>query len=331
MQTTLASLDTIQHADCVENCPIEGYKDTMLYGTYQLDDGVRNGHCGILQVSEDGDLKLQDKCHPGTGIFDMKWSHQVVKKLPVLGMALASGEIRLYQLENSQLSELCRSSPADDSMCLSLDWNNRVATPSNEPEIIVSESNGQVAHWTLKQDQLICNRKWAAHNLGKMPIEVWIAAFNYHETNTVYTGGDDGTWKGWDLRSTRPSFTSHAHAAGVCSIQSNPHQAHSLLTGSYDSMIHLWDTRRIDEPIQSFETHGGVWRLKWHPTEPTKFVAACMRAGFQVFDVRDDGLERTCHYTKHESLAYGVDWSYANPQRIGSCSFYDHLMHLFEL
>jgi len=39
-------------------------------------------------------------------------------------------------------------------------------------------------------------------------------------------------------------------------------------------------------------------------------------------------------FDKHTSLAYGVDWSFAlstnHDTIIGSCSFYDHTLHLWQ-
>lgn len=63
-----------------------------------------------------------------------------------------------------------------------------------------------------------------------------------------------------------------------------------------------------------------------------------MHDGFKVvhFDL-DEGNATNGHVTKrfdaHESLAYGVDWSFDNSHSdtlIGSCSFYDHLLHLWK-
>lgn len=69
---------------------------------------------------------------------------------------------------------------------------------------------------------------------------------------------------------------------------------------------------------------------------PQNFLlAACMHNGFQIVSSNLGSLLTThAHYTKHESLAYGVDWWYckkssAKYHTVGSCSFYDKKFHLW--
>ena len=107
---------------------------------------------------------------------------------------------------------------------------------------------------------------------------------------------------------------------------------------SYDECILLWDTRSMKQPIYDHNIGGGVWRLKWHPTRKDYISAACMHNGFHIIKVDDDVTMKTiCSFTKHESLAYGIDWNYSDKWNIekstysliASCSFYDHIIHLW--
>lgn len=82
-------------------------------------------------------------------------------------------------------------------------------------------------------------------------------------------------------------------------------------------------------PTSVHDVGGGVWRVRWHPTDTTKLLTACMHDGFKVLDV--SGEPRTVRrFDAHgkDALAYGVDWcqpmSSGTGDHIASCSFYDH-------
>jgi diphthine methyl ester acylhydrolase len=114
---------------------------------------------------------------------------------------------------------------------------------------------------------------------------------------------------------------------------------------SYDASVRLFDMRNPTLPIVSTEVGGGVWRVKWHPTSSRKddLLVACMHDGFKILHYNDaEGAANsnnatstiTNRFNDHESLAYGVDWSFAEAGKddktlIGSCSFYDHLLHVW--
>ena len=112
---------------------------------------------------------------------------------------------------------------------------------------------------------------------------------------------------------------------------------------SYDNSVRLFDTRRPLVPLTQADVGGGAWRVKWHPSPERKsdLLVACMHDGFKVvrFNLGDvtglrPGWEILKRFNVHASLAYGVDWSFAENEThttmVGSCSFYDHILHLWE-
>jgi len=92
---------------------------------------------------------------------------------------------------------------------------------------------------------------------------------------------------------------------------------------------------------------GGVWRAKWHPTDPKLLLAACMYNGFAVLRLSGErGAEVSTVATyKHQagSLSYGADWCRAPAADVAgaslaggaslaaTCSFYDRELHLWSL
>ncbi|TFY79150.1 hypothetical protein EWM64_g4863 [Hericium alpestre] len=170
--------------------------------------------------------------------------------------------------------------------------------------LVVSLSNGELA--LLRPDPaegLRVVETWHAHDF-----EPWIAAWDYWDTNTVYS------------------------------------------VGSYDSTVRLFDKRKPMTPLTQADVSGGVWRVKWHPkaNRPHDLLVACMHDSFKIVKYRDiwdpndpktftgENWEIVRTFDKHESLGYGVDWSYAEGQDapgqtlIASASFYDHALYVWK-
>jgi diphthamide biosynthesis protein 7 len=149
-------------------------------------------------------------------------------------------------------------------------------------------------------------------------------------------------------------------SGGVTAIKASPHQPRILAVGAYDATVRIFDMRSVLRPVCEADVGGGAWRVKFHPStaaaDRTRDVlVAAMHAGCRVVrfgrgvmggddDGREGGNETPSEtdewrivktFEKHQSMAYGVDWSYqsvhsgAGETLVGSCSFYDHNLYLW--
>ncbi|CAN9512783.1 unnamed protein product [Ophioblennius macclurei] len=326
---SLQVLDTELSADTVEWCPVSPHHDLLVCGTYQLNKGVgdedatpsRTGRLYLFEFRREGPMipPLTELQRIDTAaILDLKWCHVPVSERPLLGMAAATGELQLFTLSGSQdsgrsLQPLSSVEVGTERLALSLDWSTG-RLDSSDVRVVCSDSAGCVNVFSLAEGALTALSQWKAHDF-----EAWISAFSYWDTQLLYSGGDDCKLKGWDLRvgPSSPTFTSKRHSMGVCSIHSSPHREHVVATGSYDEQVLLWDGRSMKRPLSETPLGGGVWRLKWHPTDGQLLLAACMHNDFHVLHCQQalegGGEGGACpivaSYILHNSLAYGADWS----------------------
>ncbi|PPQ80813.1 hypothetical protein CVT25_001938 [Psilocybe cyanescens] len=344
----MVAFDTVWPADSLEFCPADDFQDIFVCGTYKLLDEpaqasnydlngssktpqTRRGQCLVFQVAPDssGEVSL---------------SHTLNRAAPILGISDSEGNVTLHTWREQSFSKIASIQCAsEDTLCLSMDWSDRRTIGTSLGNLVVSLSNGNLCLLSpVEGSSIAVTETWHAHDY-----EPWIAAWNYYDTNIIYSGGDDLKLKGWDIRQgfAQPTFVNKKFEAGVTSIQSHPHIEHLLAVGGYNNTVQLFDARKLTASMAQVDVGGGAWRVKWHPAETRKhdLLVACMHDGFKVIRFDAGGGDAKWisgtsqiikRFDEHESMAYGTDWSYApslagEDTLIGSCSFYDHKMSLW--
>jgi len=214
--------------------------------------------------------------------------------------------------------------------CNNITSNCKLHRP--HPSIVSSQSNGNLSIAAVTPTGLVRDRTWLAHEY-----EAWVAAFDSFNPSVVYSGADDCTLKGWDMRinnSVEAPIFIQKYEVGVTAIQCSPHTANTIAVGSYDETLCLWDTRSMKLPMTKISLGGGIWRVKWHPRETNLLLVACMRAGFKVVNANPthSPVVVASHRSDEcEALAYGIDWCFSNnfPKTAAVCSFYDRHVSLW--
>ncbi|KAK0079458.1 hypothetical protein PV325_001246 [Microctonus aethiopoides] len=361
MFTTLETFDTKFSADSVEWCPIDGFNDLFVCGTYELtkekeellQQQKRLGKIFLFRIISPGKLQLLQEINV-PAVLDMKWAHVKCQKMIFLGVVNSIGYLQIYQLltnENENKIELIMEKKLrkaeEEILALSLDWSTGKFPNCDkdgdveEAKIIVSDSKGWITLFNLKSTDLNIVESKRVHDF-----EAWIAAFNYWDPNTIYSGGDDCKFKIFDARmGLQSAGCCKHHGAGVTSLHSNAFEEFSLASGSYDEILRLWDTRNFRCPISETNLGGGIWRLKWDPFYGKYLFAACMYGGFRLVDCKKKECPEVIgEYNEHESIAYGCDWSFLSSEKVSNdklspatcqkihlsatCSFYDHTLKL---
>ena len=209
----------------------------------------------------------------------------------------------------TQQLEECAVGQATGSMALSLAWaesSSGVTPHESTPDFVSCHADGHVRCWEVGTGSTSVSQlaSWHAHEL-----ETWAVATNPHAgpdwslaslcSPTVFTGADDSSLKGWavggggTLREKSAVMTVRgAHTAGVTVLSVHPTAEHVLASGSYDETVHLWDIRMLTNGVgyrtgatpalAKVEVGGGVWRLCWHPQDPSLLAAAVMHGGVRV-------------------------------------------------
>jgi len=101
----------------------------------------------------------------------------------------------------------------------------------------------------------------------------------------LYSGSDDFTFKCFDLRQdlTNPRYSCKKHDAGVTWIYKETEN--SLMTGSYDGTVRIWDERNMKYEVDCLNTDGkSVWDIKFnHESHNTdiSFGIASIYDGYQ--------------------------------------------------
>lgn len=321
------------NADAVEFCPDYPFQHILAAATYTLKQSSQPCRVGILSLFSIHDktrLKFLQQIKT-SGIFDIKWRPGKGNMQPHLLQADSDGNLTTYCLETSgmmsedevqvtenvKIKELVSENISCSSMCLTVDWDQFDASLSSN--IAVGLSDGLVSVVTLSEAQMQIEHTWKAHMF-----EVWTVSYDSQRRDILYTGADDRNFCGWDLResSYQPIFrNTKSHRMGICSIQKSPARENCIITGSYDECLRLWDTRLMEKPVlqESVGLGGGVWKLKFHPSNGNLILAACMHNGFAIVRLEDDGIKIVEEYKGHDSLAYGADWFKGDVSKIERC------------
>jgi hypothetical protein len=289
-------------------------------GMYELDEASKTRAGCVTLYKKQGHLSLSHTVD--AGILDMKFNGNF------LGCALSTSQLCVlkYACDAANVafviehvSTTVPDEDADDGLFLSLDWSAQERGLCDDSCFVAtSTQNGAVKLYSCSETDgaLRFNAYKSLYDIHKLYGEVqpvWIVAFDPHSRtdnsscpNSLLTGGDDSTFKLWDVRmmedghertdagaSCRPTATGKYHQAGVTTATFHPTNQNVFLTGSYDQNLCVWDKRNLRSPVTAVETAGGVWRAKWGAVGvggKDYVFLSCMQGGSMVYELDCSGV-----------------------------------------
>ncbi|KAI9160214.1 hypothetical protein LWI28_006238 [Acer negundo] len=167
-----------------------------------------------------------------------------------------------------------------------------VAWNHHAPQVLLS---GSFDHSVVLKDARISTHsgfKWS------VTADVESLAWDPHTEHSFVVSLEDGTVKGFDIRTAKSdptsespaSFTLHAHDKAVCSVSYNPLASNLLATGSTDKTVKLWDLSN-NQPscvASSNPKAGGVFSVSFSEDSPFLLAIGGSKGKLQVWDVLSD-------------------------------------------
>ncbi|ORX37768.1 histone acetyltransferase type B subunit 2 [Kockovaella imperatae] len=164
-------------------------------------------------------------------------------------------------------------------------------------QLLSASEDTTVAHWDIeayskKDATLHPVRKYTGHasNVGDVD---WHSS----DVNLFGSVGDDRMLMIWDTRSDNTSKASmqvEAHTAEINCIGFAPSSDYLVLTGSSDKTVALWDTRKLDLKLHTFDGHTDeVLQIAWSPHSPVHFASAGADRRVNIWNLDAIGAEQT--------------------------------------
>lgn len=255
---------------------------------------------------------------PTEAVLDIKFSpHDTA----FLGVAQSLGVVSFYRLDVEKAVFILDSHHrlCDPSiLVLALAFS-----PTSPDHVALTLSSGEVALFSLGAGQVIY--QYRPHEL-----EAWTCEFSSDGT-TLYSGGDDSMFCAQSLEAEVQLWRDRkTHQAGVTAILAREAVNNTILTGSYDEWLRVFDSR-MRKVVEDIKLGGGVWRI--HARDGDSVLASCMHAGVRIVALPGEGrlLSVVAKFEEHESMNYGSHIHGSRPNSVVSCSFYDKRLCIWSI
>eukprot|EP01083_Nonionella_stella_P071895 193426_1 len=167
----------------------------------------------------------------------------------------------------------------------------------------------------LKETALLGELKPGSHSDA-----VLCLSWNTNHRTLLASGSADSTVKLWDICGARCLTTlTDAHAAKVQAVQWHPAETTVLLSGGYDRVAAVTDTRCPAEKTAKYAVDSDVERAQWDPHAPARFAVSTESGSVHFFDVRK-GSEAVMTINAHQAACSGLSFNPCVPGLMATAS-----------
>ncbi|XP_010550430.1 PREDICTED: periodic tryptophan protein 1 homolog [Tarenaya hassleriana] len=224
-------------------------------------------------------VKYKDGSHTGS-VLGLAWNKEYRN---ILASASADKQVKIWDVA----AGICNiTSEHHTDKVQAVAWNHFA------PQVLLS---GSFDHTVVLKDG-----RNPSHSGFKWSVmaEVESLAWDPHTEHSFVVSLNDGTVKGFDIRSAqtgsaselKPSFTLHAHDKEVTSVSYNPSAPNLLATGSMDKMVKLWDLSNNQPSCIASQNPkaGAVFSTSFCPDRPFLLAIGGSKGKLQVWDTLSD-------------------------------------------
>jgi peroxin-7 len=128
-------------------------------------------------------------------------------------------------------------------------------------------------------------------------------------------------------------MTIHGHQGEVLTLDWNKYKPHTLVTGSVDKTIRVWDARRPDCELASAPAHEyAVRRVRYSPHFADVVASASYDMSVGIWDMNMAGgglAKRLDAYSAHTEFVLGIDWNLYRTGELATCAW-DEQVHVIQ-
>ena len=238
--------------------------DLVAVGSAQYYGVVGNGKIDILRVCSGAagqEFVSVSEHFVNDGIYDVAWSEEHQN---ILAGACADGSVKVVDLNQSGMPPVV-SIKCHQAECNGVDWNinvkDMICTAGWDHRITVCDIMRGVVVSEYNQHQAVA----------------YACRWSPSQGAVLASVGGDGKLCIVDVRE-QPSacpVSISAHAHEVLSVDWNKYERNTVITGSVDKTLRIWDIRKPAAPTKQLFGHSlAVRRVKSHPFS-AHIVASC--------------------------------------------------------